>query len=134
MKIEFVEGDVLDLDPGLRPYDFVFDRGMFHHLQVFQFEDYKELVADRLEPGGLFHLICHHVSSRPTLVLDAMYGSVGKLLAFLTGPLVETGCGFTEEELREIFSDRFDFESIELIEDDNNRPFRFESAVMRRAA
>ncbi len=92
------------------------------------------MVADRLAPGGLFHLICHHVSSRPTLVLDAMYGSMGKLLAFLTGPLVETGCGFTENELREIFSDRFDFESIDLISDDNNRPFRFESALMRRIA
>jgi 2-polyprenyl-3-methyl-5-hydroxy-6-metoxy-1,4-benzoquinol methylase len=134
VEIEFVEGDVFELDPGLRSYDFVFDRGMLHHLQVFQFEVYKEMVADRLAPGGLFHLICHHVSTRPTLVLDAMYGSVGKLLGFLAGPLVETGCGFTEDELREIFSDRFDFESIDLIDDDNNRPFRFVSAVMRRTA
>jgi hypothetical protein len=38
--------------------------------------------------------------------------------------------------VREIprISDRFEFESIELIDDDNNRPFRFESALMRRIA
>ena len=64
-----------------------------------------------------------------------MYGgAIGKSWGFLTGPLEETGCGFTDEELREIFSDRFRFESIDLIEDDKNRPFRFESALMRRIA
>jgi 2-polyprenyl-3-methyl-5-hydroxy-6-metoxy-1,4-benzoquinol methylase len=134
VEIEFIEGDVFELGPAGTPYDFVFDRGMLHHVQVFHFEDYKNLVADQLAPNGLFHLICHHVSTRPTMVLDAMYGSVGKLLGFLAGPLVETGCGFTDEDLREIFSDRFRFESIDLIDDDNNRPFRFESAVMRRIA
>ncbi|MGZ5346761.1 MAG: class I SAM-dependent methyltransferase [Solirubrobacterales bacterium] len=134
VEIEFIEGDVFKLGPARTPYDFVFDRGMLHHVQVFHFEDYKDLVADQLAPGGLFHLICHHVSTRPTIILDALYGSVGKLLGFLTGVLVETGCGFTDEELREIFSDRFRFESIELIDDDNNRPFRFESAIMRRIA
>lgn len=135
VEIELVEGDVFELEAASEPYEFVFDRGMLHHLQVFQFEDYKQLVADRLAPGGLFHLICHHVSTRPTVVLDGMYGgAIGKLLGFLTGPLQETGCGFTDGELREIFSDRFEFASIELIDDDNNRPFRFESALMRRTA
>jgi 2-polyprenyl-3-methyl-5-hydroxy-6-metoxy-1,4-benzoquinol methylase len=131
VQIDFIEGDVLELDTRLRPFDLVFDRGLFHHLQVFQFEDYKELVADRVATGGLLHLICHHVSTRPTLILDATYGSIGKLLGFLAGPLVETGCGFAEEEIREIFSDRFEIESMELIDDDHHRPFRFVSAVMR---
>jgi 2-polyprenyl-3-methyl-5-hydroxy-6-metoxy-1,4-benzoquinol methylase len=133
VEVEFVEGDVFELEWAGEPYDFVFDRGMLHHLQVFQFEDYKRLVAERLAPGGLFHLICHHVSTRPTVALDATYGgAMGKLLGFLTGPLEETGCGFTDAELRQIFSDRFEIESIDLVDDDNNRPFRFESAVMRR--
>jgi 2-polyprenyl-3-methyl-5-hydroxy-6-metoxy-1,4-benzoquinol methylase len=135
VEVDFVEGDVFELDPAGASYDFVFDRGMLHHLQVFHFEDYKNLVAGQLAPGGLFQLICHHVSTRPTVILDGMYGgAMGKLLGFLTGPLQETGCGFTDDELREIFSDRFEFESIELIDDDNNRPFRFESALMRRIA
>jgi 2-polyprenyl-3-methyl-5-hydroxy-6-metoxy-1,4-benzoquinol methylase len=133
VEVELIEGDVFELGPARAPFEFVFDRGMLHHVQVFHFEDYKDLVADRLAPDGLFHLICHHVSTRPTVILDGMYGgAIGKLLGFLTGPLEETGCGFTDEELREIFSDRFRFESIDLIEDDNNRPFRFESALMRR--
>jgi 2-polyprenyl-3-methyl-5-hydroxy-6-metoxy-1,4-benzoquinol methylase len=133
VDVEFAEGDAFELETPGEPFDFVFDRGMLHHLPVFQFEDYKDLVADRLSPGGLFHLICHHVSTRPTVVLDSMYGgALGKLLGLLTGPLVETGCGFSDDELREIFSDRFEIESIDLIDDDNNRPFRFESAVMRR--
>lgn len=134
VDLEFVEGDVFELGWHREPYDFVFDRGMFHHVQVFHFEDYKNLVADRLALGGLFHLICHHVSTRPTLILDCLCGSVGKLLGLLSGVLVQTGSGFTDDELREVFSDRFRIESIDLIPDDNNRPFRFESAVMRRVA
>jgi 2-polyprenyl-3-methyl-5-hydroxy-6-metoxy-1,4-benzoquinol methylase len=135
VEVDWVEGDVFDLDPGAGPFDLIFDRGLLHHLPVFRFEDYRALVADRLAPGGHFHLICHHVSTRPTVALDAAYGgAIGKLLGLITGPLVETGCGFTDEELREIFSDRFEIESIELIEDDDGRPFRFESAVMRRGS
>ncbi len=135
VEVEFVEGDVFELEPPEQPYDFVFDRGLLHHLPVFRFEDYKHLVADRVAPGGRFQLICHHVSTRPTVALDATYGgAMGKLIGYLTGPLVETGCGFTDEELREIFSDRFEIESIDLVDDDEGRPFRFESAVMRRAA
>jgi 2-polyprenyl-3-methyl-5-hydroxy-6-metoxy-1,4-benzoquinol methylase len=134
VKIEFIEGDVFDLDPRRPPYDFVFDRGMFHHVQVFHFEDYKDLVADRLVPDGYFHLICHHVSTRPTLVLDCLAGFVGKLVGFLSGTLVETGTGFTADELREIFSERFSFQSVDLIWDDLNRPLCFASALMQRTA
>jgi 2-polyprenyl-3-methyl-5-hydroxy-6-metoxy-1,4-benzoquinol methylase len=134
VDIEFVEGDVFELDPHRESYDFVFDRGMFHHLQVFQFEDYKDFVANRLAPNGYFHLICHHVSTRPTVLFDCLFGFVGKLLGFLSGILVEPGTGFTADELHEIFSDRFRFQSMELIWDDNNRPLRFESSLLQRIA
>ena len=132
VEVEFVEDDVFELEPPEQPYDLLFDRGLLHHLPVFRFEDYRRLVAERLAPGGHFQLICHHVSTRPTVALDATYGgALGKLLGYLTGPLVETGCGFTDDELREIFSDAFEIESIDLIDDDEGRPFRFESALMR---
>ena len=131
---QFVEGDVFTLDLGPEPYDFVFDRGMFHHVQVFHFEDYKNLVADHLVPSGYFHLICHHVSTRPTVLLDGLCGQVAKLLCFLTGMLVETGTGFTADELHEVFSDRFRFESTDLIWDDNNRPLCFASSLLQRIA
>jgi SAM-dependent methyltransferase len=134
VEVAWVEGDVFELPPPPEPYDLVFDRGLLHHLPVFRFEDYKQLVADRLAPGGHFQLICHHVSTRPTVALDATYGgAMGKLIGLLTGPLVETGCGFTDDELRQIFSGRFEIESIELIDDADGRPFRFESALMRPA-
>ncbi len=134
VDVDLVEGDIFDLDPPSEPYDLVFDRGMFHHVQVFHYEDYQRVVADRLVPGGSLHLICHHVSTRPTLLLDGLCGSVGKLLGFLSGALVETGAGFTADELREIFADRFRVDSIELVWDDNNRPLRFVSAIMERVA
>jgi len=134
VEIEFIEGDVFALQLGPEPYDFVFDRGMFHHVQVFHFEDYKNLVADCLAPDGQFHLICHHVSTRPTVLLDGLCGSVGKLLSFLSGVLVETGAGFTADELRHIFADRFRVESIDLVWDDHHRPLCFASALMRRTA
>jgi SAM-dependent methyltransferase len=134
VDVAFAEGDVFELEPPEQPYDLVFDRGLLHHLPVFRFEDYKRLVADRVAPGGHFHLICHHVSTRPTVALDATYGgAMGKLIGYLTGPLVETGCGFTDEELQQVFSDRFEIESIDQIEDDEGRPFLFESALMRPA-
>jgi 2-polyprenyl-3-methyl-5-hydroxy-6-metoxy-1,4-benzoquinol methylase len=134
VEVDFVEADVLALGPAPEPYDLVFDRGMFHHVQVFHFEDYRDMVAERLAADGVLHLICHHVSDRQTLIADALCGSVGKLLSFLSGALVEAGAGFTEPELREVFSDRFRFESVNLVGDDHNRPFRFLSAVMRRSA
>lgn len=130
--VDFVERDVFELEPPRKRYDFVFDRGMFHHVQVFAFDDYRQLVADQLAPGGRFHLMCHHVSTRPTLLVDGLFGSVGKLLSFLTGTLVETGAGFTAGELHEIFSESFRIESIDLVWDDNHRPLRFASAVMQR--
>jgi 2-polyprenyl-3-methyl-5-hydroxy-6-metoxy-1,4-benzoquinol methylase len=132
VNIEFIEGDVFELDLGSEPFDFIFDRGMFHHVQVFHFEDYKNLVADRLRPGGYFHLICHHTSARPTALLDCLCGFVGMLLNLVVGTLVEMGAGFTADELREVFSDRFQFHSMDLVWDDNNRPFRFVSSVMER--
>lgn len=132
VEVDWVEADVFELQSPPEPFDLVFDRGLLHHLPVFRFEDYRALVAQRLAPDGWFHLICHHVSTRPTVALDATYGgALGKLLGLLTGPLVETGCGFTDEELHQIFSAGFEIESIELIDDDNGRPFRFESALMR---
>jgi 2-polyprenyl-3-methyl-5-hydroxy-6-metoxy-1,4-benzoquinol methylase len=132
VDVDFVEGDIFELDVTRARYDFVFDRGMFHHVQVFQFHDYEALVAEQLVPGGHLHVICHHVSTRPTLLVDALYGFVGKLLGFLTGTLVETGAGFTADELREIFSERFAIETIDLVWDDNNRPLCFASALMQR--
>jgi hypothetical protein len=44
------------------------------------------------------------------------------------------GTGFTMEEIRGIFSDRFSIRSMELVKDDNDRPFRFVSALMQRTA
>ena len=33
VEVEFIEGDVFELEPAGEPYDFVFDRGMLHHLR-----------------------------------------------------------------------------------------------------
>ncbi len=132
VELELVESDVFALDDAHAGYDFVFDRGMFHHVQVFRFDDYVDLVADRLVAGGSLHLICHHVSTRPTMLLDAIAGSVGKLLGFLSGVLVEPGSGFTADELRDIFGRRFSFESIDRVWDDNHRPLCFLSSVLQR--
>jgi SAM-dependent methyltransferase len=134
VEIRFMEGDVFDLSAHTDPYDFVFDRGMFHHVPVFRYDDYKQVVTRRLTPGGWLHLICHHVSTRPTMLLDSLCGFVGKLLGFVTGVLVETGAGFTVDEVESIFSDRFVIEAVDLIWDDNNRPLRFVSALMRHTA
>jgi hypothetical protein len=66
------------------------------------------------------------------MLLDCMCGSIGMLLGFLAGTLVETGAGFTSDDLHEVFSDRFRIDSTELVWDDNNRPLCFVSALMQR--
>jgi SAM-dependent methyltransferase len=134
VSVDLVESDIFALDSRLDGYDFVFDRGMFHHVPAFEFEDYKNLVADRLRSRGHFQLICHHVSTRPTMLIDCVSGFVGKVLGFLTGALVETGAGFTLDELHDVYDDRFEFLDTDLIWDDNNRPLCFLSALMRRVS
>jgi len=122
VDVEFVEGDIFELEPSREPYDFIFDRGMFHHFRSFS--------SKTIEPGGrptdarrVLPSDLPPCLGAPTVLLDCLCGFVGMLLNFVSGILLEMGTGFTAEELREIFSDRFRFQSMDLIVDDNNRPF-----------
>ena len=42
--------------------------------------------------------------------------------------------GITNEELRQIFSDRSSIRTMEIVPDDNDRPFAFVSSLMQRTA
>jgi SAM-dependent methyltransferase len=132
VDVALVECDLFTLAPPTQPYDFVFDRGTFHHVPLYRVREYVELVAALLPVGGRLHLICHHVSTRPTLLYESVSGYVGKLLGFLTGQLVETGAGYTVDEVDEVFAERFTLLEAEIVPDDNNRPLRFVSALLRR--
>jgi SAM-dependent methyltransferase len=132
VTIDLVEGDLFALPPASPPYDLVFDRGTFHHVPVFRVREYVDLVAGQLDVGGHLHLICHHVSTRPTLLYESVSGYVGKLLGFLTGQLVETGVGYSVDEVDEVFAERFTLVSAEVVADDNHRPLSFVSALLRR--
>ena len=97
----------------------------------------RTVTVDGVDPGvdcGSITNTAHLDGTGSTVVLDSLCGSVGKLVAFLSGTLVETGAGFTVDELHQVFADRFRFESTDLIWDDHNRQFRFASSLMRRIA
>ena len=57
LKIKFIEGDILNssLIPGT--FDFVFDRGCFHHQWGEEREQYVKLVSDKLKKGGFLLLL-----------------------------------------------------------------------------
>jgi len=131
-SVRVLEADLFELPDPPEPFDLVFDRGTFHHVPIFRSREYVDLVARALVPGGHLHVICHHVSTRPTMLYESVSGHVGKLLGFVTGQLVETGTGYTADEIDEIFAERFVVESAELVDDDNGRPLRFVSSVLRR--
>ncbi len=132
VDVTFVECDLFTLPPPEQRYDLLFDRGTFHHVPLYRVPEYVDLAVGQLAVGGHLHLICHHVSTRPTLLYESVSGYVGKLLGFLTGQLVDTGVGYTVDEIDEVFAERFTMVAAEVVADDNNRPLRFVSSLLRR--
>jgi 2-polyprenyl-3-methyl-5-hydroxy-6-metoxy-1,4-benzoquinol methylase len=132
VECRFLQRDIFDLR--LEPqekFDFIFDRGCFHHVPIVYYEAYKSILADHLVPGGIFHLICHgpktffgHLPARSSL------GSLEKLLAFMCMGQTESFC--TKREIPEIFGDLMKVRSVQVIKDDEGRAFEFLSCVMER--
>ena len=55
---KFLVGNALDLKFGSKSFDFVFDRGCFHHLPIDLRERYVQGAHSLLRNNGKYHLIC----------------------------------------------------------------------------
>lgn len=83
----------LELEPGA--YDLVYDSGCFHHMPPHRRAQYVRLVVNALKPGGFFAMTCFRPEGGSGFTDEEVYErrSLGG------------GLGYTEERLREIWSD-----------------------------
>ncbi len=86
---------VFDVDIEAGGYDVVYDSGCFHHIPPHRRNSYVELVVRALKPGGWFGLTCFTPEGGSGYSDQEVYErrSMGG------------GLGYTEERLREIWSD-----------------------------
>jgi cyclopropane fatty-acyl-phospholipid synthase-like methyltransferase len=86
---------VFDLQVEAGSYDLVYDSGCFHHIAPHRRSGYVELVTRALKPGGWFGLTCFRPEGGSGYTDREVYQrrSIGG------------GLGYTEERLREIWSD-----------------------------
>jgi cyclopropane fatty-acyl-phospholipid synthase-like methyltransferase len=60
----YEEGNVLE--PSFKgPFDFIFDRGCFHHISAAEKPEYVKVLKRLLRPGGRFFLLCFSDKNPP---------------------------------------------------------------------
>jgi cyclopropane fatty-acyl-phospholipid synthase-like methyltransferase len=78
-------------------YDIIYDCGCFHHLPPHRRKPYLELVANAIKPTGKFGLVCFRPEGGSGLSDFEVYEK----------RMLGGGLGYTEEQLRYIFSRSF---------------------------
>jgi len=94
VAVTLTNRSVFQWEPEPASYDLVYDSGCFHHIPPHRRLGYVELVVRALKPGGWFGLTCFRPEGGSHLSDDEVYEhrSMGG------------GLGYTEERLREIWS------------------------------
>ncbi|MBP0726395.1 class I SAM-dependent methyltransferase [Bacillus sp. RG28] len=99
VKINFHCKSLFDFSYEPNSYDFIYDCGMLHHLAPHRRLTYLEIVKNALKPNGHFGLVCFNTNG----ALDTTDWEVYK-----SGSL-KRGIGYSEERLKDIFKDDFNF-------------------------
>lgn len=94
-QVQLIHRSVFDLDLPRATYDLVYDSGCFHHIAPHRRARYIALVVDALRPGGWFGLTCFRQEFGSGYSDEEVYERRS------TGG----GLGFTEERLRDLWSD-----------------------------
>lgn len=102
LHITFHCRSIFSIKPPSQPYDIIYDCGCFHHLSPHRRPDYVELIRGLLQPDGRFGLVCFTPEGGSGLTDDEVYEQ-----RTLGG-----GLGYTDIQLREIFSPGFDILSM----------------------
>lgn len=94
VAVALTKRNVFEWQPEPASYELVYDSGCFHHIPPHRRRGYVELVVRALKPGGWFGLTCFRPEGGSGLSDDEVYErrSMGG------------GLGYTEERLREIWS------------------------------
>ena len=99
MTINFHCKSLFDFSIEPHSYDFIYDCGMLHHLAPHRRISYLEIVKNALKPNGYFGIVCFNTDG----ALDTSDWEV-----YRAGNL-KRGIGYTENRLKEIFKDDFNF-------------------------
>jgi SAM-dependent methyltransferase len=94
VAVNFVEGNIFELDDALTGYDLVYDSGCFHHLPPHRRISYRSLLERTLRPGGAFGLVCFAWGAMGSEAPDASFYDERKLSG---------GVAYRGEDLRRLF-------------------------------
>jgi cyclopropane fatty-acyl-phospholipid synthase-like methyltransferase len=106
VRVNVLHCSVFDLDPTPNTYDFVYDSGCFHHIAPHRRSQYVRLVSTALRPKAWFGMTCFRPEGGSGYSDEEVYEhrSLGG------------GLGYTEERLREIWSQGLVVHSIRQME------------------
>lgn len=102
LDVNFICKSIFDLNTLSAEYDLVYDAGCFHHLLPHRRESYVELVSKALKPNGMFALVCFTPEGGSGLTDIEVYEQLK----------IGGGLGYTDTQLREIFSRAFEILSL----------------------
>ncbi len=110
VKCKFLNRDIFKMNLKSENFDFIFDRGCFHHVPFILHNEYAQLISKLLSPDGSFYLICHCQQKLPK---ESFYHFLGKLAWLLNCLEVhQSEILFTPNDIKLIFSDKFKIQKI----------------------
>jgi SAM-dependent methyltransferase len=95
VDVNFVEGNIFELDDTFTAYDLVYDSGCFHHLPPHRRLSYRWLLERVLRRGGAFGLVCFAWGAMGTEAPDVRLYREGRLAG---------GVAYKDDDLRRLFS------------------------------
>ena len=102
VDVRLHSASVFDVALATASYDLVYDSGCFHHMPPHRRSSYIALVAAALKPGGWFGMTCFRPEGGGGLSDEEVYER-----RTLGG-----GLGYTDAQLREFWSDRFEIHTL----------------------
>ncbi|RDI36434.1 class I SAM-dependent methyltransferase [Falsibacillus pallidus] len=97
LPVNFIQGDIFELEIEKNSYDIIYDSGCFHHIAPHRRMSYLDLLQKALKPGGYFAITC--------FAAGGQYGGseISDWEVYRLRSL-KGGLGYTEERLKTIFS------------------------------
>lgn len=125
-KIKFVASDFLSVNFANKSFDLAIDSGMFQHLAPHRRLQYRDLLKTVIKENGFFILLCFSADAGGADEVDDLQFYLKR----------NTGVAFSEQRIRNFFSDDFDIISIDkcsqgITEEYMDIPFLY-SCVMRK--
>lgn len=104
---DFRAQDIFSLESSCEGFDFLLDKGCFHHIPLVNVEKYHRLVSNSLRSGARFFLICHSYDAQIMgTFCQPFLGPLAKCVSQIVTRRNESN--FTVREIRQTFSDAFE--------------------------